>query len=113
MDSFATRAVSFDPSLFFQNRACAYFPCHQGLPEELFNCLLCYCPFYALGEACGGNFSYTAKGFKNCTDCTVPHDGVSGVELVKSRFAELADLAAERRSGASAGTEGAAEGDGR
>ena len=44
---------------FFQNRDCEYFPCHQGADPENFNCLFCYCPLYALGEKCGGNFRYT------------------------------------------------------
>ena len=39
---------------FVQNRACEYFPCHEGVPEEDFNCLFCYCPLYALGKACAG-----------------------------------------------------------
>ena len=36
--------------------------------------MFCYCPLYALGEECGGNFSYkNKKGVKDCTGCTVPH----------------------------------------
>ena len=31
-------------SRFFENRACAYFPCHAGMEGEAFNCLFCYCP---------------------------------------------------------------------
>ena len=58
---------------FYQNRECEYFPCHEGIPEEDFNCLFCYCPLYALGENCGGNFTYTAQGIKDCTNCLVPH----------------------------------------
>ncbi|MGL4284622.1 MAG: cysteine-rich small domain-containing protein [Eubacterium aggregans] len=58
---------------FFQHRECEYFPCHRGVPEEAFNCLFCYCPLYALGDQCGGHFTYTKSGIKNCTDCTVPH----------------------------------------
>lgn len=84
----------FDASMFFQNRTCRHFPCHGGIAPERFNCLLCYCPLYALGEACGGNFTYTAKGVKNCRECAIPHDGDSGVRLVRERFGELAALAA-------------------
>lgn len=58
---------------FFQNRACEYFPCHRGVAQESFNCLFCYCPLYALGETCGGNFRYTPDGIKDCSDCTLPH----------------------------------------
>ena len=30
-------------------------------------------PLYALGENCGGNFRYTQKGIKDCTNCLRPH----------------------------------------
>ena len=59
---------------FFCNRECEYFPCHPGADPERFNCLFCYCPLYALGERCRGNFRYTDKGIKDCTNCLVPHD---------------------------------------
>ena len=58
---------------FFQNRACEYFPCHKGVADEDFNCLFCYCPLYALAENCGGSFTYTKKGIKNCSACNFPH----------------------------------------
>ncbi len=58
---------------FFQNRECAYFPCHKGVEEEKFNCLFCYCPLYALGNQCGGDFTYTQQGIKDCSQCTRPH----------------------------------------
>lgn len=83
-----------DKNMFFSHTECDYFPCHEGIPLERFNCLLCYCPLYALGPACGGNFTYTAKGVKNCKNCTVPHNGDSGVRLVRDRFKEIAALAA-------------------
>jgi Zn-finger protein len=57
----------------FTNEKCEYFPCHQGIESEEFNCLFCYCPLYALKEACGGNFTYTDSGIKNCMNCTLPH----------------------------------------
>ncbi len=58
---------------FFENRDCAYFPCHEGLTE--LNCLFCYCPFYGQ-EKCPGTPKYKAKGermVKICTDCVFPH----------------------------------------
>ncbi len=58
---------------FFNHNKCEYFPCHKTNNLEEFNCLFCYCPLYALGNECGGNFTYTEKGIKNCTNCTVPH----------------------------------------
>ncbi len=58
---------------FFQNKDCKYFPCHKGANADSFNCLFCYCPLYALGEHCGGNFTYTADGIKDCSACLIPH----------------------------------------
>ncbi len=58
---------------FFQNRDCEYFPCHETKDPENFNCLFCYCPLYALGRHCGGNFCYTESGIKDCSGCMVPH----------------------------------------
>ncbi|MGL4607388.1 MAG: cysteine-rich small domain-containing protein [Eubacteriaceae bacterium] len=58
---------------FFQHTKCEYFPCHEGIPTEEFNCLFCYCPLYALGKECGGNFVFTKEGVKNCSHCSFPH----------------------------------------
>ncbi len=60
-------------SRFFQNRDCEYFPCHKDADPETFNCLFCYCPLYALGESCGGGFTYTKDGVKDCSACLFPH----------------------------------------
>ena len=58
---------------FFQNRECEYFPCHAGADRENFSCLFCYCPLYALGDKCGGSFTYTKNGIKDCSACLRPH----------------------------------------
>ena len=58
---------------FFQNRQCEYFPCHAGADPENFNCLFCFCPLYALGDKCGGSFTYTQGGIKDCSGCLRPH----------------------------------------
>ena len=58
---------------FFQNSACEYFPCHKCSNTESFSCLFCYCPLYALGDKCGGNFAYTKEGIKDCSGCLIPH----------------------------------------
>ena len=60
-------------SRFFQHRECEYFPCHQGIAAEDFNCLFCYCPLYALGRKCGGDCHYHEEGIKDCGDCVFPH----------------------------------------
>ena len=58
---------------FFQNKQCEYFPCHAGADPESFSCLFCYCPLYALGKDCGGAFTYTKEGIKDCSSCLRPH----------------------------------------
>ena len=80
---------------FFEKRDWEMFPCHTGVPEEMFNCLFCYCPLYTLGEACGGGFTYTQKGIKNCSACTFPHRR-ENYDAVLARFPELAELARQR-----------------
>ena len=58
---------------FFQNRQCEFFPCHTCADTEKFSCLFCYCPLYALGDRCGGNFTYLENGIKDCSGCLIPH----------------------------------------
>lgn len=59
---------------YFANIECEYFPCHAQMEPSAFNCLFCFCPAYALGDQCGGNFSYDNEdGVKDCSDCTIPH----------------------------------------
>ena len=81
---------------FFQNRDCAYFPCHKVTDDSEFNCLFCYCPLYALGDRCGGNCSYTESGIKDCSNCLIPHSP-KGYDYINSKFMELAALAKENR----------------
>jgi len=77
---------------YFQNTKCEYFPCHKGANAENFNCIFCYCPLYALGDKCGGNFQYLENGYKDCSDCLVPHRA-ENYDKINARFAEVADLA--------------------
>ena len=76
---------------FFQNRECEFFPCHKGADAENFNCLFCYCPLYALGRKCGGNFRYTEKGIKDCSNCPFPHKR-ENYDKVTARFQEIVEL---------------------
>lgn len=73
---------------FFQNSKCEYFPCHKVEKEEDFNCLFCFCPLYALGDKCGGNFKYTENGIKNCSECILPHSR-SGYDYIMSKIGEI------------------------
>lgn len=80
---------------FFQNKECEYFPCHKIDNIEEFNCLFCYCPLYALGEKCGGNYTYSEKGYKNCKNCNYPHIK-DNYEKVIERFPEISRLAGKK-----------------
>ena len=59
---------------FFNNKTCKYLPCHEmtGSEDEI-NCLFCYCPLYAMGNKCGGDFVYGENGIKDCMGCNLPH----------------------------------------
>ena len=77
---------------FFQNRECEYFPCHKCANTESFNCLFCFCPLYALGDKCGGNFTYTEQGTKDCSACMIPHR-VENYDYIMSKLSDVIKLA--------------------
>lgn len=80
---------------FFSHRECEYFPCHRTGDAEHFNCLFCYCPLYALGERCGGNFRYTDSGIKDCSECTLPHRRES-YDYIIGKYDEIKALVQKR-----------------
>lgn len=80
---------------FFQHRECEFFPCHKTDDIENFNCLFCYCPLYALGENCGGNFKITSD-IKDCSDCMVPHRR-KNYDYIGSKFLEIVELTRQSR----------------
>lgn len=80
---------------FFSHTECEYFPCHKMAEPEEFNCMFCYCPLYALGERCGGNFKYTEKGDKDCSDCLIPHRR-EGYDHILKKYDEIAKLARKK-----------------
>lgn len=82
---------------FFQNRACEFFPCHPGAEEEGFSCLFCFCPLYALGEGCGGDFTYTPEGVKDCSGCLRPHRR-ENYDDICALLAQVTDLVKKRES---------------
>ena len=77
---------------FFQNSACEYFPCHKCSDTESFSCLFCYCPLYALGDKCGGNFAYTKEGIKDCSGCLIPHRR-ENYDLIMEKMKAVIELA--------------------
>ena len=81
---------------FFQHAQCEFFPCHETAHPENFNCLFCYCPLYALGSACGGNFRYLDNGVKDCSACLIPHRKNS-YSYIMERFPKISELAKKNR----------------
>ncbi|MDR2360706.1 MAG: cysteine-rich small domain-containing protein [Oscillospiraceae bacterium] len=82
---------------FFSHKDCEYFPCHKGIDAENFNCLFCYCPLYALGDKCGGTFSFTERGYKNCMNCIRPHKRENYGEII-GRYPEIAEMIKKNRA---------------
>lgn len=80
---------------FMSNVKCEYFPCHKNVDPKHFNCLFCYCPLYVLGENCGGQFTYTKEGRKDCSGCPIPHMP-EHYDRIVSRYEEIAALMARR-----------------
>lgn len=81
---------------YFSHTECEYFPCHETKDLENFNCLFCYCPLYALGDSCGGNFTYTDTGIKDCSKCFVPHKR-ENYDYIIEMFYELAKLLSQNK----------------
>lgn len=81
---------------FFQNRECEYFPCHAGADRDSFSCLFCFCPLYALGENCGGNYSYTPEGIKDCSGCLRPHKRENYAAIME-KLPEIFEIAKKKR----------------
>ena len=79
---------------FFNHAACEFYPCHD-MPAEELNCLFCFCPLYALGPACGGNYRYVGErgDIKDCSACTLPHRR-ENYDYLMGRYAEIQRLAA-------------------
>lgn len=77
---------------FFNHKDCEYFPCHKTNKPEEFNCLFCYCPLYALGDDCGGNFKYNENNFKDCSGCLLPHNK-KNYDYIMSRYPDIMKIA--------------------
>ena len=80
---------------YFANKDCPYYPCHKTADEGEFNCLFCYCPLYALGDRCGGNFCYMENGIKDCSNCLLPHSK-GGYDYIIKNFTKIAEMAAKK-----------------
>ena len=80
---------------FFCHKNCEFFSCYKTDKPDEFNCLFCYCPLYALGENCGGNFKYTEKGIKDCSNCMLPHNK-KNFDYIMKKFSEISELARKK-----------------
>ena len=80
---------------FFSHDKCEYFPCHKTDRPEKFNCLFCYCPLYVLGSSCGGNYQYTDEGYKDCSECMLPH-GEKGYDHIVNRYQDIVNAMSDR-----------------
>ena len=58
---------------YFSHKKCEYFPCHKGADPETLTVCSAIARFMPLEHKCGGNFKYNEKGFKDCTNCQLPH----------------------------------------
>ncbi|MBR6596097.1 MAG: cysteine-rich small domain-containing protein [Oscillospiraceae bacterium] len=81
---------------FFQHKTCEYFPCHAGADPEKFSCLFCFCPLYALGDKCGGAFTYTPDGIKDCSNCLKPHRR-ENYNAICAKIGDVMELAKKHR----------------
>ncbi len=79
---------------FFNNKECAYFPCHKIKNTDEFNCMFCYCPLYPLGLECGGN-PKIYEGIKDCSDCLKIHMPDSH-DFVMSNIGDILDMTNEK-----------------
>ena len=91
MENGGKRVEIMENYKFVQNSKCEYFPCHKGAEASQFNCLFCYCPLYALGDKCGGNFTYTEDGIKDCSNCLIPHRR-ENYEIIMGKMGKVIDL---------------------
>ncbi len=77
---------------FFSHKDCEFYPCHKISEDEELNCLFCYCPLYALGDKCGGNYVYLENGIKDCSNCKLPHIKDKGYDYVMKKWENVQEL---------------------
>ena len=76
---------------FFSHRECEFFPCQKGADPDDFNCLFCFCPLYLVSD-CGGAYTRTPEGIKDCSRCLFPHRRENYDAMIK----KLCDLVRTR-----------------
>ena len=77
----------------FTNDKCEFFPCHKNVKRE-FNCLFCYCNLMQL--ECPGPYtvftSKYGKVTKDCSECSLPHDGIEQSWVFIQRWTPIVPL---------------------
>ena len=76
----------------FANTDCPFWPCHDLVQV---NCLFCFCPLYHLDD-CGGTWTRTEKGIKDCSQCGLPHKP-NGWEVIVARLIAENQKAIDKR----------------
>ena len=54
----------------YSNVGCNFYPCHKV--EDFTSCMFCFCPLYHYDD-CGGEYTHSTKGIKDCRHCVIPH----------------------------------------
>lgn len=49
-----------------------------------------------MGEECGGNFRYTERGIKDCSQCLIPHTKDVGYDHIQGKMMDVIDIVKER-----------------
>ena len=80
---------------WFSNRKCRYYPCHKGIEE--INCLFCFCPLYWFPD-CGGSYTLTEDGVKDCSPCIKPHVPGGYDEILEEISARIKNGSASKAS---------------
>jgi Zn-finger protein len=60
-----------------KGKDCNYYPCHDGIIEEEYQCEFCFCPIYPCNiEKTGGKIISGRDGSQiwDCSDCIIVHE---------------------------------------
>ena len=50
--------------------------------------MFCYCILYDRGN-CGGRYTLTKQGIKDCSKCLLPHDPDGGYDFVLKKLSKI------------------------
>ena len=78
-------------------RTASISPAIKRIKRKISTVFSVYCPLYALGDKCGGNFQYLASGYKDCSGCLIPHRRENYGRILE-KYPQIADLAKQNRT---------------